>query len=163
MANFEFSEILTISESDYVREFAPVRTKRRAFRWALFTIIGIALLFSDYTIVLGALIIVFSVTGLAIPQILPRSASKAYQVLTYLHDPATFSVTDRDLSVESPKLSFRCDWSIVEGWRKREDLLQISPKVLPGLYFKISSLEEAGVYDQVIEMCQQHGRNFDRE
>ena len=109
---------------------------------------------------LGIGLLILGALGLGVPHLLPVGASSTYRDSAHLHQPLTFGVSNHGLSVSGSDLDLRCGWSNLAIWHEREGWLRVCPHGMQDLYFRVSELQEADVYERVIEFCRKHGREY---
>lgn len=114
--------------------------------------IGIACLFWIYTMSLG--IAILALCLLSIPLfIIAGRASFSYRKYSYLHSPVTFGASEKGLWARGDGFEARCEWKFLDVWDESNGWLVLSPNALPQLYFQVSSLKKARVYDCMMELA----------
>jgi hypothetical protein len=121
---------------------------------------GVACLFWSYTLLLGVVLLAVGAMVLGAPQLLPGNLSGVFRGHAHLHQPLTFTISHRQLSACGRELDLRCGWSNVAVWQESGGWLRISPHGMQDLYFRVPELEDAAVYERVIELCRTHGEEF---
>jgi hypothetical protein len=131
-------------------------------RWRILLVLaaGIACLFWTYTLLLGIAILGLVVLSLWAPHMIPGSLATSYELRPHLHHPLTFTISDEFLAVSGPRLDLRCRWPNLAVWREADGWLRLTPHGMQALYFRVSDLQVALIYERVIELCRQHGCEY---
>ena len=87
---------------------------------------------------------------------LPRS----YHDSVHLHYPVTYTVSEEGFSLTGELLDVRSKWSSLKMWQKNGDWLILTPYVLPQLFFKVSDLEKAGIYNELVDLVKRNSFEF---
>jgi len=157
---FEFKHTLLISEDEYVALFHGSRKSKPA-RLGVLAAIGILCLFSKWTLLIGilalavvAFIVFMEILGwqLTLPQ--------SYRYSVHLHSPVTYTISEKGFSLAGELLAVHSEWQNLKVWRKNGDWLILSPNVLPPLFFKVSDLERAGVFSEVMDLVKKNAVEF---
>lgn len=160
MEPFEHSQTHKLTEADYTAIHALGSRRARNWKILLLVAAGLGCLFWSYTLLLGIVLLVLVALALAAPHLVPAGASATFRGLTHLHQPVTFTVSHKGLAVLASDLDLRCGWSNLAVWHEREGWLRLSPHGMQDLYFRVSDLHKASVYEGVIELCRKHGREY---
>ena len=160
MEPFSFEHTLQFTEDLYVRLNSLFLRKTRLARLLLVTVAGILCLFWPYTILLG--IVLLFMTGLMIflSGRIPNTVANNFRTMNYLHDELTYGVSENTLWIKSPRLSIDVKWELAAVWDEREGWLKISPHYTPNIWLPTDKLREAGIYDNIIELCKKHAVKF---
>lgn len=157
---FEFEHKYRFHEKRYT-EFNRIFSRK--YRWVRLTAVlfsGIVFLFWKYTLVIGVILIVLFAFGLLVPSITGFGARHTYRRTPFLRELLTYGISDRALWLIGPDLEVRVGWSSVHVWDERDGWLRLSPYGAPALWFPIRKLKDAGVYDQIMELCARHAVRF---
>ena len=160
MDSFKFEHNLHFTEERYVSLFGAFRKKTRPLRIAALGMLGLACLFSPYTLVIGVFVLFFSIFGIFILRWIPKSAVHVYRNSPYLHDPLTYGVDHRCLWLVGPLIEARVPWAAATVWARRDGWLRITAVGAPLFWFPIDELKRAGVYEPVMKLCKQHAAQF---
>ncbi len=160
MQPFEHSQTCRLSDADYAAIHAIASQRSRPWRLALLLLTGVACLLWSYTLLLGVVLLAFGVLALAAPRLFPGSLLVAFRRHAHLQQPLTFRVSDQSLSVAGRYLDLQCEWPNLAVWHERDGWLRVSPHGMQDLYLRVVELEEAGVYERVIDLCRLHGAEF---
>lgn len=87
------------------------------------------------------------------PRFAPPIVDHGYRANRYLHTPVTCGANEKQLWVRGPKFDVRYDWTLLDVWDERAGWLRLSATAFPDRFFRVDSLREAGVYEQVIDMA----------
>lgn len=123
--------------------------------------IGIALLFSPWTALLGALILLLSALHLAAPWIDRWAPRRSYRDFDYLQGSTLQGVSDTRLWFEGASLRSESTWAGLRVWAIRDGYLVLSASGMPSLYLLESDLRAAGCFDQVLALAQRFGVQYD--
>ncbi len=87
---------------------------------------------------------------------LPRS----YLDSVLLHYRVPWYVSEEGFSLTGELLDVRSKWSSLKMWQKNGDWLILTPYVLPQLFFKVSDLEKAGIYNELVDLVKRNSFEF---
>lgn len=160
MMPFTFEHDFRFTEKRYVELFGVFRKKTKPLRIALVGALGVACLFSPYTLVVGIVILAVSALMLFLASRIPGSAAYAFRDSPYLHDTLTYGVDDRNLWLAGPLIEARVPWEAADVWDERGGWLRISATGVPRFWFPVAKLKDAGVYERVMELCRLHAVRF---
>ena len=149
---FKFENTLTLTESQYMAIWALLPTRRlsRVIRLVALIVVGIVLLFTAYTLLLGVILLGVIVMSLLLPgRILPSAARSSFREHKYLRDAMTYGVSEQRLWVKSARMQASVSWPMLVTWRETEDYLVLSPSGIPPLYLSLARLREEGLYGRV--------------
>ncbi|MEM9472896.1 MAG: hypothetical protein AAGA00_13140 [Pseudomonadota bacterium] len=157
---FEFSNTLQFDQEQYVQLNGLLRGKRYPLLRACCALAGIVMLAWSYTLLPG--IIMLTILGLLVfsPQRLRGSAEWHYRTNPVYQQPITYVVSNDGLRFLSQGAEAEIVWAKTTVWEVRGDLLRITPPHFPNCWFQMSELEQAGVYEQVMNNCRRYGRQF---
>ncbi len=162
MTSFSFENTLKLTESQYLEVWALVPSGRasRLMRRAALAAIGVVFLFSAYTLLLGVIVLAATVFYSFAPRMIPAGARGTFRQHEYLRDALTCGVSDERLWVRSERLDASAAWSMLVVWRERAGWLVLSPSGIPPLYLSIDGLKAEGLYERVLTLAKQHGKEF---
>ena len=161
MNELRFENTLQLTESEYVAAWGTVRIRRKV-RFVAFVAVGIACLFTPYTLLLGLLILGLAVLGLFIPIIVPGGARHRFRELKYLHEALTYGVSEQKLWVKGANIDTSVTWSMLYNWREVGDWLVLAPYAIPPVVLSLARLKEEGVYGRVRALAAAHAPEFNR-
>ncbi len=160
MMPFRFEHAFRFTEKRYVELFGIFRKKTRPLRVAVFGAVGVACLFSPYTLAAGIVILAFSVLGTVLLRHVPKAAAHAYRNTPYIRDALTYGVDERGLWLAGPLIESRVPWEAAEVWDERAGWLHITATGAPRFWFPVATLKDAGVYEPMMELCRLHAVRF---
>jgi len=158
---FSFEHTLTISEGEYVALFHGSGRKAKPLKLGALAVVGVLCLFSKWTLLIGILVLMIAafivfmeVKGwrFALPQ--------SYRDSVHLHSPVTYAVSEEAFSITGDLLDVHSKWANLKVWRKTGVWLILTPHALPPLFFKVSDLERAGVFGELMELVRRNGVEF---
>ena len=152
MDDFRFENTLALTESQYVAVWALLPPPRsfRIIRLGVLVAIGIVLLFTTYTLILGVILLTLIVLSLLLPgKILPFGARSWFHQHKYLRDPLTYGVSQEKLWVKGVRIDASVPWSMLVTWREAEDWFVLAPSGIPPVYLSLARLREEGLYGRV--------------
>jgi hypothetical protein len=148
------------SQDEFVAVAALLTRSTRPLRYALVFALGIGCLFWSYTVALGVVLLILGAVGLLMPLSLPAGAASTFRGSRHLHGELTYRITDRELAVTGEHLRCQCAWENLGVWREKNGWLVLSPHGMPQFFLATQLLREAGVYESVLALARQHGREF---
>lgn len=152
---FRFSWTVKFDEQQFIDLF---RSMARQPRFAKRTLVGLALLFSQYTMLIGILILILTAFGAFMTRFFPGVAANIYREVPCTGHKTTYFVDEQGLEVKSRGRKIVVRWRGIGGWQQKNGWLSVG---LPGFsecLFRVSDLKQAGIYDQVLVKCQTYGR-----
>lgn len=151
MDEFRFENTLKLTESQYVAVWAVIPAWRltRMMRFGLLVAVGVAFLFTTYTLVLGVILLGLAVVALLVPGIVPVGARSNFRQHKYLRDALTYGVSDQKLWVGGARIDASVPWSMLVTWRETEGWLVLSTSGIPPVYLSLARLREEGLYGRV--------------
>ncbi len=151
MSEFRFENTLTMTESQYVALFGLLSTRRRSRSLRLIAVsaVGILLLFTPYTLVLGVILLGLVIFAILVPRLVPLGARRAFRQHEYLRDPITYAVTDQRVWVKSARIEASASWAMLKVWRETEGWLVLSSSGIPPVLLSLARLREEGLYGRV--------------
>jgi hypothetical protein len=159
---FTFEHTLELRPAIYLEINETFERKSRPVRRLAALAIGLACLAFAYTIVLGIIILVVLALAVLVPRLIPDSAARSFAASTHLHGPVKYGVSATHLWAEGDLFVQRCAWDLIAVYEERGDWLRIAPRGLNQLYFSISELKAAGVYDQILSLAEHHAEQYRR-
>ncbi len=158
--NFEFEHTHKWTEKQYV-ELNGVFSKRTQWlRLILVGMLGVLCLFWSYTLLLGICILVLMALVLSSPHVVAGTTAYGYRTCPFLREKLTYGVNNERLWLNGSLIEVRVPWESVHVWDERDGWLRVSPIGSPALWFPVSKLKDAGIYDQIIELCKKNGVRF---
>ena len=152
MDEFKFENTLTLTESQYVAVWSVLspRKSSKIIRLTALAALGIAFLFTTYTLILGVILLGLIVFSVLLPgKILLAGARSSFRQHKYLRDPLTYGASENKLWVKSARIDASVPWSMLVTWRETEDWLVLSPSGIPPLYLSLARLRKEGLYGRV--------------
>lgn len=144
-------------ETEYeMSEVARARPPRRETKLGLtedqifmaFGVIGAALLFWKFTISLGAGILAMG-TFLWAMRERSRTMRKRYAALREPAGRVRVGATESAYWIRGDEFSAESTWNRVINALELNDMLLVQSWTMPGVYFPVAELREAGVYDNI--------------
>ncbi|MFL6254001.1 MAG: hypothetical protein ACJ74T_03190 [Pyrinomonadaceae bacterium] len=162
MNPFSFESTLKLTESEYldVWTLVPAARLTGVIGRAALAAVGVIFLFSSYTLLLGVMLLLYTTVSFFAPRMIPVGTRSTFYQHTYLRDALSCGVSERRLWVRSTRLDASAAWSMLVTWRERAGWLVLSPSGIPPVYLPINRLKEEGLYEHVLELARQHGREF---
>jgi len=151
-----------MSEAQYAeltRVFARVR---RPWRLAIVAALGVICLFSTWTFLLGCCLLVLVTLNLLLPAFPKGPTRRAYEQLTDLRGPVKYAVSTEGLSFSGTWTNASCGWPNLVQWRLLDEWLILFPAAMPLIFFRVSDLEEAGIFESVMGLAKKHGVNYNK-
>lgn len=165
MEEFRFENTLTLTESQYVAVWSVLSRRRwsQIIRVGALTAVGIVLLFSKYTLLLGVILLGLVLMAVVLPgKILPVGSRSLFRRHTYLRDALTYGVSDQKLWVKSARIDASVSWSMLGTWRETEGWLVLSPSGIPPLYLSLARLREEGLYGRVRALAASNAPEYNK-
>jgi len=163
MEEFRFENTVKLTESQYVAIWSVLPRKPWFAKLRLFvlTATGIILLFSNYTLLLGLLLLALSAAVVFVPgKLLPSGSRSLFRRHTYLRDALTYGVSDQRLWVRGEKIDASVQWSMLGVWREVEGFLLLHASGIPPVYLSLSRLKEEGLYSRVKDLAKSHAPEY---
>lgn len=160
MKHFEFEHTHKWTEEQYV-DLNRIFSKRT--QWIVLIVagmFGIFCLFWSYILFLGIFTLALVAIMLFMPHIVAGGSAYGYRTCPFLREKLTYGVSNQRLWLYGSMIEVRVPWASVHVWDEREGWLRISPIGSPALWFPVSKLKDAGIYDRTIELCQRYGVRF---
>ena len=155
---FSFEHTYQLSQSEYVGIWGlldPARPARFVRRIGI-VVVGLACLFSPYTILLGVTILALATVAAFIPRFFPGTAARNYEEFRYLDGPVTYGADEAYVWVRTPDFSAKPAWRHVTGWRERNGWLILHGNGFPPVLLPIAGLKAQSVYDRVKSLAEKH-------
>lgn len=151
MDEFRFENTVKLTESDYVAVWAVLPTWRlsKRVRFGLLVALGVVLLFTPYTLLLGLIILGLAVVALVTPVFFPAVTRHNFREHKYLRDALTYGVSEQKIWVRGDRIDASVPWSMLVTWRETEGWLVLSPSGIPPVYLSLARLTEQGLYGRV--------------
>ena len=158
MENKLFEHIIEFDEESYRAIW-----QRKSIRWLRFAIaliVGLFLLSWSYTLLLGVVVFILCFVHLISPGLLSKGLHHNFQGLKYLHYPLKYGVSGEYLWVQGKNIDAKASWPLLVTWQVRNDWLILSPSGIPQVYLPIPEMKRSGVYDKVLELAKENGKEF---
>jgi hypothetical protein len=152
---FSFSWKVRFSEQQYVDLHRGLSSELPFGRRAL---LGVVLLFSKYTMLIGILCLCLKVFGRFMSRFFPGVSANSYREMPFVRHKTTYLVDEQGLTVKSRGRKIFVRWSGIGTWQQKNGCLSVGLPWFPQCLFRISDLKQAGVYDQVVARCRTHGK-----
>jgi hypothetical protein len=152
---FSFSWNVRFNEQQYVDLHRSLSSELPFGRRAL---LGVALLFSKYTMLIGILCLCLTVFGRFMSRFFPGVSTNSYREMPFVRHKTTYLVNEQGLTVKSRGRKIFVRWSGIGTWQQKNGWLSVGLPWFPQCLFRISDLKQAGVYDQVVARCRTHGK-----
>jgi hypothetical protein len=160
---FNFEHTHQLSETEYVAIWAltnrarPMVWVRRFATGAL----GVLFLFSSYTFLLGAVVLVMAAFAMTMPRLLPGTSARNFHSLPYLRGPLTYGADTEMVWARGEDFVAKVFWRHVTLWREREGWLVLQGTGFPPVLLPIGALRAQGVYDEVKALAREHAVEYD--
>jgi hypothetical protein len=158
--DFDFEHTYKWTKDQYVELNRLFSKKTRWMRRILISSFGILCLFWSYTILLGIGTLAMVALVLFTPHIAAGSAAHRFLTSPFLQEKMTYGVSNKGLWMYGSLIEVRMPWNSVQVWDERDGWLRVCPNGSPPLWFPVSKLNDAGIYDQVIELCEENGVRY---
>lgn len=152
---FSFSWKVRFNEQQYVDLHRSLSSELPFGRRVL---LGMALLFSKYTMLIGILCLCLTVFGRFMSRFFPGVSTNSYREMPFVRYKTTYLVDEQGLTVKSRGREIFVRWSGIGTWQQKNGWLSVGLPWFPQCLFRISDLKQAGVYDQVVARCRTHGK-----
>lgn len=165
MEAFRFENPVKLTESQYVAIWSVLPSKPwfRAIRVLAITTVGVLLLFSPYTLLLGLILLGVAATAIFLPRrILPIGARSSFLQHKYLRDTLTCGVSEQKMWVKGDRIDASVQWSMLVTWREVDGWLLLSPSGIPPVYLSLSRLKEEGLYHRVKNLARQNAPEYNK-
>ena len=157
---FEFEHTHKWTKEQYVDVNRIFLKRNRWLRITVFGVFGIVCLFWAYTLILGICVLVLMALALLMPHIVAGGTAHGFRTCLYLHEALTYGVSNEKLWLNGSLIEVKVSWESVDVWDERDDWLRVSPRGSPNLWFPVSKLKDAGIFERTIELCEKHGVRF---
>jgi hypothetical protein len=145
---FSFEHTYQISRTEYVVLWGvldPARPRALVRRLAI-AVVGLACLFSAYTIVLGVMILALAAVAVFVPRFLPGTVARNFEEFRYLDGPVTYGADEASVWARTPDFSAKAGWRHVTAWRERKGWLILQGNGFPPVLLPIAALKDQGVH-----------------
>jgi hypothetical protein len=161
---FTFEHTYQLSQTEYVGLWGLLDSARpaRFVRRIGIVGVGLACLFSPYTILLGVSILALAAVMAFVPRFLPGTVARNYEEFRYLDGPVTYGADETYVWLRTPDFSAKPAWRHVTVWRERNGWLILQGNGFPAVLMPIAALKDQGIYDQVKMLAQKHGVEWNR-
>jgi hypothetical protein len=159
---FTFEHTHQLSEAEYRAIWAlhnPARGAQLVRRLGV-VLVGVACLFSAYTILLGVVILGLATVISFLPHVLPGTMARTFRQLRYLKGPVAYGADGDGVWVRTPDFLAKASWAHVTVWRERAGWLVLQGNGFPPVLLPIATLKDQGLYGQVKLKAEQHGVEF---
>ena len=161
MDELRFENTVKLTESEYVTVWGAT-TGPKKVKFAVLVAVGIACLFTPYTLLLGLGALGFAVLALFTPLIVPGTARHRFRQSEYLKDALTYGVNEHKLWVKGASIDASVPWSMLAVWRETADWLVLSPHGIPAIYLSLARLREEGLYGRVRALAASSAPEFNK-
>ena len=165
MEEFRFENTVKLTEAQYVPIWSLFPQKRWFVKLRLFAItaVGVLLLFSSYTLLIGLILLGSVVVAVYLPgKILPGVSRSLFRRHVYLRDALTYGVSDHGMWVKGARIDARVQWSMLVTWREVEGWLLLSASGIPPVYLSLARLKEEGLYRRVRDLAKSHAPEYNK-
>lgn len=161
MDELRFENTVRLTESEYVAMWGVARPANKV-RLAVFAVVGIACLFTPYTLLLGIVALGFAVLALFVPLLIPGGSRDRFRRTPYLQEALTYGVSEHKLWVKGAHIDASVPWSMLAVWREMGDWFVLSPHAIPPLYLSLARLRETGLYGRVRALAASNAPEFNK-
>jgi hypothetical protein len=159
-AQLSFSHEFQLTESEFVGLWGIVSRRTRLPRYLATVALGIAMLFSPYTLLIGIIVLVLALL-LPLANLTVRATAMAtFRKSKYLHCPVKYTLSED--GVEAQGLSFKAwsAWANLYVWRIAGPWLILSAHASPSFYFRVADLQGAGIWERVYSLVRAHAVEY---
>ena len=121
---------------------------------------GILLLLSSYTLLLGLVLLALCALAVIMPKFVPFGHRTTWEGHKYLHQNLKYSIGRDGLRLQGKTIEIKLGWDLLVTWRIIGDWLILSASGGPQLFFPISEMKQYGVFEEVMELAKNHGKEF---
>ena len=157
---FEFEHTHKWTKEQYVNVNRIFSKRFWWLRITVFGVFGIVCLFWAYTLILGILVLVLLPIVMLMPQIIAGGSAYGFRTCAFLQEALTYGVSSKGLWLNGSLIQVRVPWESVDVWDERDGWLRVAPIGSPNLWFPVSKLKDAGIFERTIELCEKHGVRF---
>ena len=159
----DYSYTHKLSEEEYVDLNSIFSFKIRRYLVPIYAVVGIACLLSQYTFILGIVILTLSIIATFHPKIIRYGAALQYRDITYLHHELRYHVGDSKLSIDGVNdFHASCNWQNDLYWNHRRGWIIIGTSGMPQIYIPESKAKDDGVYDAIVYYASKYARHVDK-
>lgn len=161
---FNFEHTHQLSQAEYVGLWGlldPASPARLVWRISIVAV-GLACLWSAYTILLGVIILAVAAVATFMGRFLPGTVARNFEKFRYLHGPVTYGADETYVWLRTPDFWAKPAWRHVTVWRERNGWLILQGNGFPPVLLPIAALKDQGIYDQVKILAQKHGVEWNR-
>jgi len=152
---FRFSWRVKFDEQQYIDVYRCLASESR---FGKRTLLGLVLLFSKYTMLVGILSLSLVAFGRFMSRFFPGVSASSYRQVPFTRHNTTYLIDEQGLTVKSRGRKIFVRWAGIGTWQQKNGWLSIGlPWFTHGL-FRVSDLKRAGVYDQILARCRAHGK-----
>lgn len=162
MDEFTFENTVTLTESQYLAVWGVLTKRPRMIRLVGLTAVGVLLLFTKLTLLLGLLVLGLVGVILFAPRLLSFGALSSFRGHKYLREALIYGVNDHKLWVKGAQIDASVPWSALVTWRETEGWLVLSPSGIPPLYLSLGHLKNEGLYGRVRALAASNAPEFNR-
>jgi hypothetical protein len=155
-----FENPVELSETDYVGVFGVGKRHLEIWRVIVGLALGLICLWSPYTLLLGICMLTLSAISMITPRLLPVGARARYRRSSVLREPMTCGVSDDLMWLKGQSFHFESSWRHLEIWRERHGWFVLSPHGMSPVFLNVAQLRNAGVYERVRALAQEHAQEF---
>ena len=155
---FSFEHTYQISQAEYVALWGlrdPASPARLVWRISI-VVVGLACLWSPYTMLLGVVILAVAAVMAFVPRFLPGTVARNYEEFRYLDGPVTYGADETFVWVRTPDFSAKPAWRHVTVWRERNGWLILQGNGFPTVLLAIEALKAQSLYDRVKSVAEKH-------
>lgn len=161
MNTFTFEHTHKFTEKEYVELMRLLSKSNKFLRRAVVLLIGIACLFWVYTFLFGVLLILCIILIPILIRTIPGAAANSYKKMYILRAENLYGVNEKELWMKNNKAFSKISWKLISLWDERTGWLRIVSETNQNFWFPISELKNAGVYQNVIELCKANAKRYD--
>lgn len=165
MYEFRFENTVKLTEDQYllIWNVFPSKPWFRYVRVLALIAVGILLLFSAYTLLIGLILLGSAGFIIFVPRMMfPWGLRSTFRSHLYLRDPLTYGVSEQKLWVRGVNIDATVQWPMLVVWREVEGWLLLSPSGIPPIYLSLSRLKEEGLYDRVKDLAKRNAPEYNK-
>ncbi|MGH1426465.1 MAG: hypothetical protein ACRBEE_00845 [Arenicella sp.] len=162
MKPFSYEHSFTFDEELYVNLNSIFLKKTKHIRLGLSLLLGAVCLFWTVTFLVGILIICLGALTVFSIKKLPATSANSFNSNKYLHGELIYGINEKELWIKGKDISVVVGWVNVVVWDERDEWFKLSASGTPTFWFQIEELKKHNIYEQVVELCEEHAVRFNK-
>jgi hypothetical protein len=164
---FNFMTSLLLTEDIYVSIYktkidseVPKYNLKFFIKLIIASIIASVSFLSIYTSIIGVIIILLYLIIFFEQKLLPFFQKYRFRNRKYLQEEIVYTVNLDEIKLQSETLNVKLTWDSLYNWHKRGNWLILTFYDAPTVHLPIDKMIESKVYDQILILAQQHGKEY---